>query len=271
MRPYISLLTQSWKLIAGATIFGFFCSFFIIYSLPDKYQLIAQMKMAEIKSEDLKNFEDSDELMLRMKISSFYSSETVMACNSAASAQSSGEALVNLIKLEKPIRLNKTIVQYKILAKSKKIAVSCGEAIFGDVKNHQNNIIQSKIDERRMLLDNLKLEVQNIHKLISDATKSGIPFADVILLYRDQLAHLNSEIINLKKFIDLNSKSQTNLIAPFQLSDKPVFPNKKFIAFIGILAGFFLGLLLTVFKNFRFNHLNCYILMKNRWYQKHSI
>lgn len=251
IEPSVSLkdinifLLEYWKLIISAGLIGLIVGLGIIFFVPNQYEAIAHVKVAQIGVDTtnpvVTNLEDPNLLITRMKWPSFYSSENMKICDLGES-KNHGESLVNLVKVSTLKGIN-SIIELRIRMNSRDQSINCLQAVFQNIRQSQSNILKPYIYQSEILLLDYQTRLKNVHNFINKADESNSELSAIYLISRDEIKFLTAEILRLKGIIGSGQNRGAELVAPIYASEAPVSPNKKQSLLIGLLGGLFLGVL----------------------------
>ena len=255
LNDIIDFLSESWKTIALTGLMGIVGSIAYLWMTPSQYQAIANFQVARVASSDV---EPPALLVEKMKIPSYYSQKTHLACN-VIEAVNPGMAIVNNLKPT----LSKTapIINIKYQATSYKEAINCLEAVLGDVRDSQSILskpiiatksmhqltLKQKLDASESFLKKLPIKNSNYDFSDSKFSSSALLLATTIMKeneIKDLQIHINDIELSLA---DPQTK-ETFLSAPIYASQQKVSPKRSIILMVGMMAGLFFGLVLVLGK-----------------------
>ncbi|MBU3629319.1 Wzz/FepE/Etk N-terminal domain-containing protein [Polynucleobacter sp. AP-Reno-20A-A9] len=245
----LNFIKKSWKIIVLGSFLGLVCAIGYIVVTPPMYEATARIRMAQISQVNPANpfgatIEDPASLISRMQFPTNYSPEVIGACG----YQDIPHAALALSKATK-FSIPKGVanaVELKILAPTSQLAASCAQAIFVQISQMQEQLSKTFVEEAKIKLASDNEHIEGARKLITKADQSGSAMSAAYLSARDELTYFLSD---LEKMIDLiNSvKSRgTRLDSPIYAPERPVSPKKAISLIAGLAAGFFLGLLFAL-------------------------
>lgn len=253
LKHIIDFLIESWKSIVVTVLLGVLGSIGYLAVTPNQYQAIAQIQMAQVNVNNVTNpfgvnVEDPNLLLVRLKLPTSYSAETIKTCG----LENTSDPLEYLASIAKfsVVKGVGSIVELKISRDTKGGAINCAHALFEVVQTSQNQIIEPYIEQAKLLLGEYEVTLANSQSLLSRADKSGAALSATYLANRDEVRSLAEEILNLKTFITTADARRARLISPVYAADAPVFPKMTVSLIVGLMAGLFLGLLLAIGKKY---------------------
>jgi uncharacterized protein involved in exopolysaccharide biosynthesis len=250
LKEIIDFFMESWVTIVAVGVLGLLSAIAFMFVTPSQYEATAQIQMAQISNNNNNNnnnplgtnLEDPNALIARMKLPPSFSEKEVRACRLEKSKFST-ETLANSVVKLTLVKGVASLVELKIRAESKEVALTCAQAIFENIKDSQSQILKPYIEEAKTLLLKYQVRLNEAQRLIAMADKSGQALSAAYLANRDELKFLSDEAIRLNAIITAGDTRHTKLVSPIYVSDKPVFPKKTISLVLGLLAGLFLGLL----------------------------
>lgn len=244
---------NEYQLIIGFTLLGFVGAALYLWTVPKQYEVIGQIKMAQIANLNNNNnnvtplgtnIEEPNALIARMALPTTYPKETIALCG-LAEEKDAGALLAKKAKLSLPKGLGGT-VDLEIRDTSKEVAQACANAIYEFVKMSQAQLIAPYVEEASKKLIIEKERLSRATEFIARADKSGSGVSGAYLATRDEIRYLVDQISTLQAVINGNESRAARLVAPIYVKDHPVFPQKRNSLLLGLLLGGFLGLLLAV-------------------------
>jgi hypothetical protein len=242
---------NEYQFIIGFTLLGFVGAALYLWTVPKQYEVIGQIKMAQIANLNNNNvtslginIEEPQALIARMAIPTSYPKETIALCG-LAEEKDAGALLAKKAKLSIPKGLGGT-VDLEIRDTSKEVAQACANAIYEGVKTSQAQLIAPYVEEASKKLIIEKERLSRATEFIVRADKSGSGVSGAYLATRDEIRSLVDQISTLQAVINGNESRAARLVAPIYVKDRPVFPQKRIGLLLGLLLGGFLGLLLAV-------------------------
>ena len=242
---------NEYQFIIGFTLLGFVGAASYLWTVPKQYEVIGQIKMAQIANLNNNNvsplginIEEPQALIARRAIPTTYPKETIALCG-LAEQKDAGSALAKKAKFSIPKGLGGT-VDLEIRDTSKEVAEACTNAIYEFVKMSQAQLIAPYIEEASKKLIIEKERLSRATEFIARADKSGSGVSGAYLATRDEIRYLVDQISTLQAVINGNESRAARLVAPIYVKDHPVFPQKRNSLLLGLLLGGFLGLLLAV-------------------------
>ena len=244
---------NEYQFIIGFTLLGFVGAALYLWTVPKQYEVIGQIKMAQIANLNNNNnnvsplgvnIEEPQALIARMAIPTTYPKETITLCG-LAEQKDAGSVLAKKAKLSLPKGLV-GVVDLEIRDTSKEVAETCANAVYEFVKTSQARLIAPYVEEASKKLIIEKERLNRATEFIARADKSGSGVSGAYLATRDEIRYLVDQISTLQAVINGNESRAARLVAPIYVKDHPVFPQKRNGLLLGLLLGGFLGLLLAV-------------------------
>ncbi len=245
---------NEYQFILGFALLGFVGAALHLWTVPKQYEVIGQIKMAQIANLNMNNnnnvnplginIEEPQALIARMAIPTSYPKETIALCG-LAEEKDAGALLAKKAKLSIPKGLGGT-VDLEIRDTSKEVAQACANAIYEFVKTSQAQLIAPYVEEASKKLIIEKERLSRASEFIARADKSGSGVSGAYLATLDEMRYLRDQISTLQAVINGNESRAARLVAPIYVKDHPVFPQKRNGLLLGLLLGGFLGLLLAV-------------------------
>jgi uncharacterized protein involved in exopolysaccharide biosynthesis len=242
---------ESWKAIAlGGMIAGLLATGYIFIT-PPKYQATANIQVARVAGSDI---ESPAILLEKMKIPSYYSQKTYLACN-VKDAVDPGMTIASNLK---PILVKSApIIKVSYKAASRKEAVSCLEAVMDEIRFNQNILSKSVINTKLTQLLALKQKLHTIESFRSKLTNLNLDFSDskssssnlllaITIMKENEIKDLRFQISDIEISLVEPQTIETFLSAPIYSSDQKVSPKRAMSMIGGGVAGLFFGLLLML-------------------------
>lgn len=242
-------IREAWKTVSIMGLLGIVVAITYLWVTPSQYEAIAQIRMAQLSIFNPANpfgatIEDPNSLMARMKFSTNYDEEIILACNGQGNYYSV-ETLVKSIKFTIP-KGSVGVLELNVSAPSMQQAKDCASAIYRRIRYLQLELAEPLINEAKIKLEQDSERIEALQRLIMKADKAGGAVSAVYLSTRDEQSYF---LADREKRIDLiNSAEQrgASLVSPIYASEVPVSPKKTFSIVVGLAAGIFLGLLLVL-------------------------
>ncbi len=256
IKDIINFLSDYWRLILAVGVFGLLGALAFIWVTPSQYEAIAQINM--VQRDDNRTgslntiIHNPKSIIAKYKLPSTYTSEDVKVCNLEKS-KSPQEEMAQLVRLA-PVREVDFAVDLRIRLESKEHAVACAKLIYESIRESQDQIMKSFIEETKTQLLKYQVRLQEVQVWISRADKSDFATLATYLSIRDELNFLLGETSRLNAIITAGEARRIKLVSPIYVSDHPVFPKKKLSLLIGLLSGLFLGLLLALACKARYHY-----------------
>lgn len=145
---------DGWKTLIGFSILGLSAGLITAFVLPEKFQASALIEPASVAS---KGVESVSVLVEKMKSPTYYSPETIGACD-LDNQINPAKLLVDRLKPTVPRNSPYASVSY--LSKSSADAAKCIEFVLKDVSNNQAQISKPLVNNMEVALSNAELELQ---------------------------------------------------------------------------------------------------------------
>ena len=247
-------LKRSWIIIAVFGALGFAIAIIYLLIVPNQYQAIAQIQMAQISAANNNNnnninplginIEEPSLLIARMSFPTSFTPETSAACG-LDGKENATSILAKSIKLSQPKGVP-NVVELKTTASNPDLAQYCASAIYELIKTSQDKIVSPYIAEAKIKLADDEVRLAKAKDLVLKADKSGSVMSAAYLSTRDEIRYLLDEITALQNVVASNTNRATRLVAPIYTSDAPISPKKQVTLASGLLGGLFLGFLIAL-------------------------
>lgn len=244
----LGFIKKSWRFVVIGGVLGLVAAYGFIKFTPIEYEAFAQVDLAKIGNTTNPGgtiIEEPSRIIARIKSPSNYGEDEIVSCD-VKNKKSSSKALTDKLKIYQ-VKGTNSIIEFKVRASSKIVAINCGDVIFEKIKNLQNQIIAPYIDDAKILLAGHKVNLEKLKILMSQASKSNDNSSLFYFSYRDELISLNSEIRRLEYVVYPGNIQHAKMLSPIYISDDPVYPNKKIILMAGLLIGLAAGFLSALF------------------------
>ena len=245
---------NEYQVIVAFTLLGFVGAALYLWTVPKQYEVISQIKVAQIANPNNNNnsnvtilgtnIEEPQALIARMAIPTSYPKETIALCG-LEKEKNAGALLANKVKLTLPKGVGGT-VDLEIRDTSKEVAEACANAIYELIKTSQAQLIAPYIEEASKKLIIEKERLSRANEFIARADRSGSGVSGAYLATRDEMRYLLDQISALQAVINGNESRAARLVAPIHGKDQPVSPEKRTGLLLGLLLGGFFGLFLAV-------------------------
>lgn len=249
---------DGWKWIAASMLV---CSLAgVVYALlaTPIYEATANIEMAVVANVVV---EAPAVLAEKLKIPTYYSTETINACGSNDS-QVSGESLAQ--DLKPVINKNAPILIINYRNKSVDKAKKCLEAVLENIRADQNQISRPTLNSKQHLLKSLGDKLESAEKIkhqfggkalsfdFNDPKFSASTLLMSTLLANDrEITDLRNQIFELNAALSAPQTREAYLSAPIYAPSKRVEPKRSRIVLGAVLGGLFLGLFFLLGKKGR--------------------
>lgn len=223
------------KTLLFSCFVGLLIAGMVATATPRKYEAILLMQVAQLGNNG--NIEDPATLSQRLPLT--ISQATAVACGlkSGIDAYRIGVLQVRY-SANSP---NKADI--RVRAATPEAARQCAESVFVMVKAQEGDLIEERLAGRRAQLKTyeqaLQAELQNMK------VKGGSGF-EQLAYHLDSLALLRVRMYSLQEEIEMDQHQPARLIAPVSVSAEPVSPRPGWLLFLGMLAGFVIGILYSL-------------------------
>ncbi len=247
-------LNQYWRIITAFSATGLAFAIIYLSTVPNLYQAIAQIQMAQIAVASLNNtnlapssssIEDPSLLVSRLSIPTTFTPTEIIACG-LDGKEKAAIRLVESIKLTQP-KGTSNLVELKTTASNPVNAQQCINAIFDLIKISQAKIAEPYIKYAKIKLVNSQERLEIAKNFLVNSEKSGLTMSAAYLFTRDEIRYLRDEITSLQSIIAVDVNSQARLVAPIYVSEISISLKKQIIVLVvGLLGGFLLGLFIVL-------------------------
>lgn len=247
----LKFLGGAWKVILLFGLLGLGVSIGYILIAPNKYEAVAQIKMAQISITNPTNpfgitVEDPNSLMVRMQLPTNYSSEVIAVCEYQEKSEPE-LALSKAVKIAIPKGLANA-VELKVTSLSPKIAKTCAQAIVDQIAVLQAQFAKPFVEEAKLKLAQDNERIDAARKLIAKADQSSSAMSAAYLAARDELTYFLTDREKMLDLINSVDKRGTQLVSPIYVSEKPIAPKKSLSLLMGLLVGVLLGLAIALVR-----------------------
>jgi len=254
LKDIVDCIVESWKTIILTGFLGLVGSIAYLWVTPNQYQAIANFQVARVAGSDV----ESPALLLeKMKMPSYYSQNTYLACNVMETVDP-GMTIANNLK---PM-LSKTapIINIQYQASSYTDAINCLEAVVGDIRDSQKILSKPILTAKSIQLLALKQKLDASESFIKKLPSGNLnfDFSDSkfsssylllakIIMKEDKIKDLKVQISDMEISLADPQTKETFLTAPIYTTQQKQSP-KRFRILVGVTGGLFLGLLLMLVK-----------------------
>ncbi len=237
----IVFFRQSWKqilfsgVIGGALAFGYACIF------PSTYLATAYVQVAKVAGSDVETY---DILVEKLKVPTYYTQTTFVACNLMGSADP-GNDIAKSLKLT--LLKNSQVLSITYKEKSAENAKKCLEGVFAEIRASQNILAKpileaksnqlTKLKEKMDFLENAKKR-PSIKNPNSDFSNPNALISSWLLMAMNK----DHEISKLEIELTEPQTRGASLIVPIYAPDNRVGPNINRIVLLGGVSGVLLAI-----------------------------
>lgn len=246
----LRFLKSAWKEISMFGLVGLALSIAYLVMTPKQYEASVQIAMAQIGATNNNisplgvNIEEPALLILRLSSPTSFTPEAIAACG-LQDQSNAGMLLSKSIKLTAAKGVA-GVVELKTFGGTPQSAQACALGVFDLIKATQSQIVAPYIEESKVKLADDEDRLQKAKDLVARSDKSGSAMSASFLSTRDEIRYLLDEITALRNVVTSNKNRATRMVTPIYASDMPIAPKKRMALAAGLLAGFFLGLLLAL-------------------------
>lgn len=235
------------RLIAGVLL-GIVGGLIFLQIVTPQYEAVAVIQPSTVGTGSLTRtqLESTTETIERLKLPTFFNTETLQACEVEDPSVLSKRVKTFPIK-------SSTLVQIQYRSTSKEKVEVCIKKIVEQLKFSQHVSQAPLIKNLETQLELTKKQIDDAEKFLKEFNERMIKMEasqiDSALLYLD-VKSKREELIGLRKlYNDQSAALSEPLTQPLRLLEKinvsanPVFPNKMLTILAAVLAGFFIALL----------------------------
>lgn len=225
---------KNWKIIVIFGLLGIISAVLFNQLLPKSYEAIGMIELSQVnfKNRDINNVQNTDEILAKIKLYTFFSDETHKSCK-----QNAPRAIKKVFTPK-----NTNLIEITISHNSPENAIKCTQMIFEDVKKNQNLIIKEITKKIKNNIIQHEKKIQLVKKLSQD-TKLQADNSNIVFLL--DIYWLSSKILNDYLLVNSLEENQIRLVSPIHSPTIMVNENIIRIIFIGLILGVLLGLLLN--------------------------
>jgi LPS O-antigen subunit length determinant protein (WzzB/FepE family) len=248
LKDIIDFLVESWKAIVLTGLLGTAGAVAYLLVTPNQYQATANFQVARVAGSDV---ESPALLVEKLKIPTFYSQKSHLACIATETADSGATIAKNL----KPT-LAKTapIISITYKATSSEDARSCLEAVLDDVRISQNFLSKPILDAKATQLLTLKQKLESSEKFVKKLPNSNFDFSDskfsssslllaTTIMKENQVKDLQVQISDMEASLLDPQTREAFLMAPIHAPLQKVSTKRAITLIGGLMGGLLLGLL----------------------------
>lgn len=248
-------LKDGWKTIAATTVLGGAIGVGTAFVLPEKFVASAKIQPGRVLGEDV---EKAEVLTEKMRMPTYYSQQSFIACDVADSAN---PGLTLATALNPNVVRNSAFVSVSFKSTNINTSIACLNAVLDDVKQNQSETAERQIAIATATLNKEKEQLKLAEDFISSLSPKTLTFDfkdrqfSASQLLFGILQSNQNEITNLKSSIQITelllNHPQTkpaSFITPIYSPSQKVEPKRSLIALISVLAGGFIGLMLLVLR-----------------------
>lgn len=231
---------------------------FAILTNP-KYEAIGNIQMAKVANVAI---EEPAQLVEKLKIPTYYSSESIISCD----LEKSETASEDLVRSLKPtLNRNAPIITISHRAKSAKQSKACVESVLQDIRKSQHILVTPLIASKQSYLSTLKSKLETAERIKGQLSDKAIKFdfndskfsaASLVIATslnkENEINDLTQQIFDLEQSLQFPQTSETFLASP--IHEKKT-SSHVLVIITSILMGFFVGvgvaLLRTSLQNFK--------------------
>lgn len=238
LNDIVNFFAENRKVLVGMTAIGALAAGGFLAVAPREYQARMLIEGAEVGGSRI--VEPIGNLIERLEFPTTFTPETLRSCG--LSGEPSGpESLADLVKAS-IVKNSPSLFTISLRRNAPDVAKQCAESLFGLIREQQQELVKRHEAITRGELEKLRVRLRDNQDFIRRMDKVGL-YRVVYFAKRDESIYLIERVNQLERSLALNTP--TRLAAPVHVSLKPVDPKPVPIMSIGMLTGFFLGLVLV--------------------------
>jgi len=256
----IDFFAKQWQFILGLSLLG--AALGTGYSLlsTPRYQASGQIQVGKVANIEV---ETSAMLMAKLAMPSYFSNETLKACEVAHHVDP-GEVLLKKISAV----LNKTapIVTITLKTTEPKVAKLCIESILEDIRKNESENTAAIVNVKKNQIQGFRQRLEVAENLAASFTKiypgkapqynfddekfsaAGLLFA-TSSLKQYELKDLRNHINELEFMLQAPQTKEADLVVPIYVSSIPVGPSTPVLALLAALVAGMLAVIYLVGRN----------------------
>ncbi len=253
LKDILDFLIGSWKTIMLGGVIGGLLGLGYAVTTPANYQATANIEVGKVAGADV---EAPAVLVEKLKIPTYYSQKTYVACN-VRGAVEAGEVIAKTLKPT----LSKTapIITISYKEKSPENAKKCLESVLQDIRTNQGLLAKSIFEGKTNELLNLKLRLESAEKItkvllnknanldFSDPKFSAYALLLATTLNKEkEILDLRNQIRNLENLLVEPQTKEAFFTTPIYAPEQKVSPKTRNILIVNLFGGLFLGLMFVV-------------------------
>ncbi len=255
LKDIIDFLVDSWKIVVLGGVAGGILGLGYGLIAPAKFQATANIQVAKVAGVDV---EAPATLVEKLKMPSYYSQKTYVACNVTDKIEP-GEVIAKTLK--PTLAKTSPIITISYREKSREDAQKCLESVLDDVRSNQSLLAKPMFEVKTNQLLNFKRKLESAEKLIKILPKNnyGFDFSDskfsasalllaTTLSKENEIKDLRTAINDLEVALVEPQTREAFLATSIHASQQKVSPKRALIILAGFATGFFIGLLLMMGK-----------------------
>ena len=247
----VDFFKDSWKkILLGGVVGGTLGAGYALIA-PSIYQATANIQVAKVANADV---EVPATLVEKMKMPTYYSSNTFIECKAENSAEP-GKAIAN--GLNPTLAKNAPIITIKYKEKSAEDAKKCLESVLADVRKNQDEIATPILQTKKNQLANLKQKLEAAEQILKalPSKKPNFDFSDpkfsastlllaTTLSKENEVKDLRTQINDLEIALAEPQTKSASLTAPIYAPNLRVEPKRTLIT---LGSGIASGVLVIIF------------------------
>jgi capsular polysaccharide biosynthesis protein len=243
LKDFLLIVKKSWISILIFAIFGFSCAYVVLQFTPNIYLATVQIQLSQIRGSNYEwsNLEDPNLLIARMRSPASFSDKSQSVCQYPSGLEMVKNIQFSLIKASPPT------VEIGVKNLSPELSLKCTEAVVGDLKNYEADLVGKKIIQNKEWLqyylermNKLKLEYPQL-----PTAQSIVAPVDQIAA-KDQISWMTNKIMSLDSVIRFADEGAGRLLSPIYASPTPVSPKRLIIEIAALLLGLLIGLFTSI-------------------------
>ena len=246
LKDFLLTIKKSWISILIFAIIGLIGAFLYLQFVPNSYLATAQVQLSQIRGSNYEwsNLEDPNLLLARMKSPTSFSDKSLAACQYSSRIEMVKNVQFSLVKASPPS------VEITVKNLSPDLSISCAEAVVGDLKSYEGDLVGKKITQYREWLEYYLARMNKLKKdyQLLPTSQSASASVDEIAA-RDQIKWITEKVLALDSVIRFADEGAGRLLSPISTSPKPISPKRLIIEIAGLLLGLLVGVFIGIFRH----------------------
>lgn len=145
------------------------------------------------------------------------------------------------------------IIELTTFGLSLQSARECSEAVFGAFQESHSQMVKSFLEEANIRLTLAETRLSESKSLLLKADRSRGVTGEGNIAIREEIRFLLDQIESLKNTINSSKNKPMRLLAPIDIGEVPLAPNKKITFTLGLFGGIFLGLVIAAVRKLKWH------------------